>query len=258
MKKLKVFIVAILITVMPMSQARAVVPDLNSVISDVVESTNVNDIHISGADSQHINLAQMITPSQDLTKPSVVVPALAPADVIQETSTVEELETQDQDDNQDLVGGLALPGHHFWTTRKLVITTTLLLSAGLLIGLLLGLTGGSHGSSTSFLSDGSGPGGGSTGSGDPGTLDNLGGGPPGNDPNDPNNPDPTNGDPSDPSNSLPPGGGGPLPGGGSDGPIDNLGSPTLPGSGIPHHPEPSTFLLMGLGLLVPLLRKRGL
>jgi len=283
MKISKVFIISVLTIAMPISQARAVIPDVNSVISDVIESSG-NDFHISGADSQHVNLIQgvqgvTLPQAQDLLKPNGVTPSV----VIDQTPGVEELETQEQKDNEDLVGGLALPGHHFWTTKKLVITTTLLLTTGLLVGLLLLLAsgGGSSGSGSSsdggtsgggsspsnslppsgtdagvLASDGTGLGGGSTpgggtAGGGSGSDSNL---PPGNDDGS------GNGDLLEEGGSG--AGGGSLPiilgGGGTDSNVGNgaLGGPL--GGTIPHHPEPSTFLLMGLGLLVPFLRKRSL
>ncbi len=282
MKISKVFIISVLTIAMPISQARAVIPDVNSVISDVIESSG-NDFHISGADSQHVNLIQgvqgvTLPQAQVLLKPNGVSPSV----VIDQTPGVEELETQEQNDNEDLVGGLALPGHHFWTTKKLVITTTLLLTTGFLVGLLLLLasggsssgSGSSSGGGTSgggsspnsslpppsgtngvLVSDGTGLGGGSTPgggtSGGSGSDSNL---PPGNDDGS------GNGDLLEEGGSGT--GGGSLPiilgGGGTDSSVGNgaLGGPL--GGTIPHHPEPSTFLLMGLGLLVPFLRKRSL
>ncbi len=256
MKKLKVFIVATLIIAMPMSQARAVVPDMNSVISDVVESTGITDLHISGAGSQHVNLAQVLAPSQD--SPKLPAAALPSSIVIQETPTTEELDTQDQNDNEDLVGGLALPGHHFWTTRKLVITSTLLLTTGLLVGLLLMLSSGGSSSGSGAGNAGGGGGGGGGNNPPPNDPNN---GPPQNANKDPKVVDP----PVDPDvvPYVPPPIIPPVVDPDLD-IIDPIIDPILPdnqlppGNNIPHHPEPSTFLLMGLGLLVPMLRKRGL
>lgn len=113
---------------------------------------------------------------------------------------------------------LVLPetGHHFWTRRNVVLTTSILLTTGLVVGLLL------------LLAAGGGGGGGSSDSGGGGGAGFVGAG------------------------------GGELP---LAPPIIprigfESGPGSIPGPSVPHHPEPSTFLLLGLGLLIPLLRKR--
>jgi len=275
MKISKVLIISVLTIAMPISQARAVVPNLNSMISDVVESSG-NDLHISGADSHHTGLVQGVTLPQGLMKPNLVTSSA----IIEQTPGVEELETQDQDQDQDQLDGLALPGHHFWTSKKFIITTTILLTTGLLVGLLLALSGGSSGSGSSTGESGGGSGAGSGSTGDnslnlsnPPSGDTTPGGdlnnnlnenslnnPPGGDGNPGgDNDNLTDTDPEDTSdiNSIVGGGGGGN--NSSNGDIDQIiNNSDLPESGLPHHPEPSTLLLMGLGLLVPFLRKRSL
>lgn len=282
MKISKVFIISVLTIAMPISQARAVIPDATSIISDVVESSGT-ELHFSGVDSQHIILIQGVgglnlPQAQDLVKPR----AIAPSVVIDQTPGVEELEAQDQ--TEDQLTGLALPGYHFWTTKKLVITTSVLLTASLLVGLLLLLaSGGSSGSGSSSGESGGGSGGTSGGSplDSPLNLSSL--------PDGPTNPGAGSDNTTDSSlNNPPPGDGSPNGGdndgdstdadpdnpgdinsilGGGEGAGDNssnggldqiINNSGLPGSGIPHHPEPSTFLLLGLGLLVPFLRRRSL
>ncbi|MBI1977246.1 MAG: PEP-CTERM sorting domain-containing protein [Candidatus Omnitrophica bacterium] len=46
-------------------------------------------------------------------------------------------------------------------------------------------------------------------------------------------------------------------GGGDNGGTGGGGGSDDDGGSIPHHPEPSTLLLMGLGLLIPFLRKKS-
>ena len=127
----------------------------------------------------------------------------------------------------------------FWTKGKILVTTGILLSVGVLFGVLAFAFAGSGSGSGS--GDGSGTGGGG------GAPDNPQGN--GDQPNDNDNPD----------GGIPPGGGGPI--GGGDDPIGPPGEGFVPlpeGHGIPHNPEPSTFILLGLGLLVPFFRRRGL
>ncbi len=299
MKMSRVLIISILTIVMPLSQARAVVPD--SIVSDVIEATTANDVHISGTDAQHINVAPgVIHPSQDLPK----ITHITPADIIKETPTpsVEELETQGQEEQDE---DRELAGAGFWTGKKIFITaSTVLLTTGLVLGLVL-LLAGSGGGSGSGSGSGEGGGGGNGGGGNtgdsslpdggsnpsnpslggdnpgignqdpsangdnPGTGDNNPGAdqnpsaggdnpPPGSNPPNgnegPSGDNPTGNNPD--GSGFPPIGGGGIPGGDpGDLPID----PILPsGPTIPHHPEPSTVLLLGLGLLVPFLRKRSL
>ena len=186
---LKILVIGVVSITLPMVQAYAVVPDVHSVLSETVESTS-SDSATSGsqqAGSESSNVATDI-PAGDLAQPSAVIPA----DVFEQTSAPEELETLG--DDQDEIATALLPeqGHGFWTKRKILTTS-------LLLGLLLLLAGG--GSALSFL----GGGGGSSSSGS-------------------------------------------FAGGGRGG--ENGDIP-------PHHPEPSTFLLLGLGLLVPFFRKRS-
>ena len=148
---------------------------------------------------------------------------LKPATIVPSDILAEETPAVD-DQELDLVPTTD-EDHHFWTRGKvLVITTSVILTTtGLILGLLLLLGGGGGGSGSG---GGAGGGGGSGGGAivPPIGFDIAGG----------------------PEDGLVPGtilGGGLVPG-------------TIPGGNIPHHPEPSTFLLMGLGLLIPFLRKR--
>ncbi len=251
MNFLKTILVFILAVTLPISQAYAVVPDVHSVISDVSESNgNFQDINLA------IPGAEMF---QSLTNQQ---PSLADISSIISSDPLPEniIETEDVSDQEGL---LDIPlvngeGQHFWTRGKIIAASAILFSTGLLLSLIFVLSGAGSGSGSS---SGSGSGGGSGGNPNP------------PDPNNPNLNDPNNGGLTDESsndlNDATNNNGFPLIGGGT-GPggeetiqqlLDNGGG-LLPGGGngipggVPHHPEPSTFLLMGLGLLVPFLRKR--
>ncbi len=130
---------------------------------------------------------------------------------------------------------------HFWTKKKVFIATGVLLTTGLLFGVL------------AFALSGSGSGSGS------GSSFGGGGGVPNNpNPDDPSDPD----DPLDVDDPIPPltcpDGGDCIPDDGG-GPIGPPGIDVVPlpdPNGIPHSPEPATFLLFGLGLFLPLLRRK--
>ncbi|MCM8775337.1 MAG: PEP-CTERM sorting domain-containing protein [Candidatus Omnitrophica bacterium] len=173
---------------------------------------------------------------------------------------------------------LAPSGGKFWTRRKIAIAS-LMAALGLILALIATLSGSGGGSAAA------GPGGGfgsgtlpsspgneignlngpvtnDVGGENPGNGTGTGGGdntgsvpPPGND-SDPNSEfggdEGSGGDGFfSPPSSAPFGGGGDGSGGfGSDpGPL------SLPPAGLPHSPEPSTLLLMGVGLLLPFLKK---
>ncbi len=242
MNFLKTVLVFILAVTLPISQAYAVVPDVHSVISDVSESNG---------NFQDINLA--IPGGAEMFQSLTNQPSLADISSIISSDPLPEniIETEDVSDQE---GSLDIPlvngeGQHFWTRGKIITASAILFSTGLLLSLIFVLSGAGSGS-------GSGSGSGGGGNSNP---------PP--DPNNPNLND-LNGDGTNPppggDNSFPPiGGGGTGPGGEET--IQQLldnGGGLLPGGGngipggVPHHPEPSTFLLMGLGLLVPFLRKR--
>lgn len=203
MKILKTVLVLILTITLPISQAHAVIPDPHGVLSDTVES---NEEH------QEVNISAL---EGDAEPAQIPTGDLFQVETIISGNTAEEPSIE-MPGEQDLleVPVLAEDDQKFWTTKKIVISTSLLLTTGLLIGLLLLLAGsGSGGSGGSGVGVGAGGG--------------IGGILP----------------------VIPTGPGGPT------GPA-NLTNPFVPTGGIPHNPEPSTFLLMGLGLLVPFLRKR--
>lgn len=117
----------------------------------------------------------------------------------------------------------------FWNRDRILIGSGILLLTGLVLGLVALLSGSGSGSGSSSSSGSSGNTGNNASPGGP-LSEGLGG----------------SGGPGE--------GGGIPPVGGGDG-----GFPLGGGRGsfpIPHNPEPSTFLLAGLGLLIPLLRKR--
>lgn len=127
----------------------------------------------------------------------------------------------------------------FWTKGKVLLTTGVLLSVGVLFGVL------------AFAFSGSGSGNGS-GSGSGG-----GGGAPNNPNSNPNDPNP-NPDPNTPLVTCP-GGDNCIPDNGDD-PIGPPGIDVIPlpnPRGIPHNPEPSTLLLLGLGLFMPFLKRKS-
>lgn len=134
------------------------------------------------------------------------------------------LTDESKEEDEEKAGG-------FITTRKVVVTTSLLVIAGLIIGLLAfaggGGSGSSGGSSGGGGGGGSGSGGGGSSGGPDGFLPPIGG------PFDTNN------------NEDGPGGEGERNGGGGDF-----------GGELPTNPEPSTFLLLALGLLLPFINKR--
>ena len=221
-----VLVITLVIT-LPITQAYAVIRESHSTLSDAVESHGTNlDVNISAPDVSVPSTVQI--PSVDLNPVEMIIGGTDDEGIVMEQ------------DDEDLLGVpvIAVDDTHFWTRGKIIIGTSLLLTTGLLVGLLLLLSSGGSGSGSGA---GSGAGGGSgssggSGGGDPGLTDLLGGLPGGSLPG---------GLPGlDGTGSLPGG----LPG--------LLGGDTLPGGKIPHNPEPSTFLLMGLGLLVPYLRKR--
>lgn len=216
---LKSVLVITLTITLPITQAYAVIPESHSTLSDVVESHGANpDVNISAHGPAQI-------PSADLSQVEMIIGG----------TDEEAIEMQNDDEDLLDVPVIAVDDSRFWTQRKIVVTTSILLSTGLLVGLLLLLSGGGSGA-------GAGAGGGAGSAGGSGG-DNPGSG---------GSPDSGLADPFGglPGGSLP--GGGTLPGG-----LPGLdGTGTLPAGKIPHNPEPSTFLLMGLGLLVPFLRKR--
>ena len=281
---LRILVAGLVLVTMPITQAYPAIPSTDAFIQDIAESADSHEIHIPGNQQGNVEEGAEV-PTEDLL-PSR---ALIPNEILQEETqaTVEEIE-DDSDEDKDKAGAFLLLDHdqHFWTSKKIWITTSIVLSTGLLLGLLLLLAAGGGGSGSSS--------GAGVGGGDGGALDfGLGGIPGGGDLNelfsplsgnnpsqnpenltdtgegDPNNGgDPSggngNGDENNPPSdqNIPPagGGGGPTDDGVTDfvsPPIDtNL--PHIPGTGIPHNPEPSTFLLLGLGLLLPFFRKKGI
>ena len=201
MNHLKTVLICILTITLPMTQAYAVIPDPHSVLSDAVEQTE---------ESQEINIS---APEGD--QPQIPTGDLLQVQTIISGSSVHQPSIEVQEDMDDLLEAPidVTDDEKFWTNKKIVITSSVLLTAGILIGLLLLLAGG--GGSGSGAGSGGGAGGGFAG---------LGGIPDGDSP------------------IIPP----------ADLLIDPLNPPFVPH----HNPEPSTFLLMGLGLLVPILRKR--
>ena len=231
----RIFLVVVLTLTLPISQVYAVVPDLQPLMTDVVERFGEGfDLAASGVGQTPAPVVNIST--AQLVKSAVITPSQIVED---EAPALEAVELKEAPE-MDFVPIQAEEGHPFWTKKKIVISATLLLTATVLLSGLLFLLGGSGSGSGSGSGDGSG--GGPGGPGEPG-------GPPGDG-------GPGDGGPGDGNPFIPPvGGGGPIgPGTGNPGDPFVSGDP-IPG-GIPHHPEPSTFLLMGLGLIVPLLRKR--
>lgn len=189
MKFFRTVLILVLTITLPISQARAVVPDPHSALSDAVESSEEN---------QEINIS---APEGDAEPAQIPMGDLFQVETIISGNTAEESSIE-MHDEQDLleVPVLAEDDQQFWTTKKIVVSSTILITTGLLIGLLLLMSGGGDGSGFASLF---GFGGFFSGKGNKNN----------------NNGDGDNG-------------------------------------GAPHNPEPSTFLLMGLGLLVPVLRKR--
>ena len=240
----KIALVLTLSVIIPVTQAYAVVPDMHSVISDITESTgSMPDINISGPDAQ---MLQSVLPQMDFTMASSIISndQTSPESLI-------EMQTIIEDDELFEEPVITIGNERFWTKGKIIAGATILLSTGLLLSLVF-LLSGSGGGSGSGSGSGAGGGSGSGGGGpDPSSLidDELGDG----------NTPPPGGE----ENSFPPiGGGGDVPGGDTIEQLIDNGGGLLPGGGngipggVPHNPEPSTFLLMGLGLLVPGLRKR--
>ena len=246
-KILKVFIIGVVSVALPMAQAYAVLPHADSVFENEVAGNFTEEIQISGLVLNSATPQGEISdiPYGELINAETVIPL----EDLTQGIALEEIEATSEEEL------LTIPGeeHHFWTTRKMVVTTSILLTTGLLVGLLLFLAAGAGGGS----------GGSSSAGGGGGTILGPLGGPPG--------PNGTDG----PNDLVPEGPGGPedfvVPTGiippvvGGDPGVDpeailefNPGSPNgIPGTTtIPHHPEPSTFLLMALGLLIPFFRKK--
>ncbi len=139
----------------------------------------------------------------------------------------------------------------FWTKEKILVGSGLLLTLSLLLGIFAfagsggGSSSGSNSGSGSGGGDGSGSGGGNGGP-DPGFASGSGSGGSGGGSEEPSS--------SDSGRDTGRAAGGAILGAGA---IAG-GSGFLGGAAnIPHHPEPTTFLLLGLGLLFPFLRRRG-
>ncbi|MBI4115666.1 MAG: PEP-CTERM sorting domain-containing protein [Candidatus Omnitrophica bacterium] len=138
-------------------------------------------------------------------------------------------------EGEDAIQNISVAGTAFWSKRKVVITSAVLLLTALLLA-ILGLAVGGSGSGSGSTS---GPGGGPS--------------PNPNNPGPPDNPDPDDFYPPPLIYDPPP------PGPDPDPFIIEPGAGKPGGnSGVPHSPEPSTVLLMGFGLLIPFLRRRGL
>lgn len=235
MKDFRIYVVALLMCTLPVSGTWAAFPELPPVASDgqawVQEAiadmaevrTPVLDLHFfdGGAHGLGARLAELL-----FAPPS-------PAEEELETLIGEEIESLRQEEL--LVEGAPQP---FWTRRKFLMATSLLLVTGLVVGLVAMFSGSGSGSGDS---SGSGAGGGSN-FGDSGI-------PPSGEPANPQGPQDEAEDP-----NLVPGGGGPI---GGPGDAGSGGGPFVPPVNAPANPEPSTFLLAALGLLIPLLRKRG-
>lgn len=218
----KSILIFVLTITLPISQAYAVVPDSHSTLSDAVESHGENsEMNISTdeiADSTQI-------PTGDLFQVQTIISSHAADEVI-----------EIHDDSDDLLPEpiADVDDQRFWTSKKIVISSSILLTAGLLVGLLLLLAGGGSGGGSSAGTVG-GSSGAVAGAGIPGIVPGVNGGVAGG----------------DLVNIIPFGVlEGPDPG------LDSTNPLSLPVGQVPPNPEPSTFLLMGLGLLVPFLRKR--
>ncbi|GEM_PF-3956810 len=247
MNSLKSVLIVTLSVMLSISQAYAVVvPDAHALLSDITESNNnIPDISI---------LAPSSITAQNILQPDFTVAST----IISGTQITDEnvIEMQDVTGDEELLySPLITNDHHFWTRGKIILGSTILLSTGLLLSLVFLLSGSGSGSGSDSNSNTGGSGGGSDpgNGGDPGQSGLNNGG-------DPGAGGPKGG--TDNENLFALGGGGPNPDNSNlNDLINELGNDNglqtgnLP-LGIPHHPEPSTILLMGLGLLVPFFKKR--
>ena len=232
MGKIKIMIASALCLAVPIWGVEAATPEIHPVVS------NPAALHSQPEDWQDLELSDLRF-SESPAPTSLVNADLIDGLFSYESMTPEELENALQDD-------LLLPeGNHFWTRTKLAIGLTLLLAVGLLAG-IIALFSGSGSGSGSGSDSGTGESGEDSdqnrnqlpppifgwGGGDGGPLALL--------------------DASEGSGA----GGGAVGGSGFGGTIEEIaGGSEIPPL-IPHHPEPSTMLLLSLGLLLPILRKR--
>lgn len=229
MKKFQILVISVLMCTMPVSGSWAAFPDMPPVTMGELQSSAQNAW--GGA-------SDILSPAFDLHFFDGGAPAIGAglAELLFSPTGSDNQSLSDEELQSIVTGdGVLIPGssERFWTRGKIWTSVSLMVITGLIIGLVAMFSGSGSGSGDS---SGSGSGsGGNSGQGDT----------------------PPNGDPSNPD-GLPEGDGGNppvVPGGGGSG--SGSGGPFVPPSNIPHNPEPSTFLLAGLGLLIPLFRKRG-
>ncbi|MDD5218325.1 MAG: PEP-CTERM sorting domain-containing protein [Candidatus Omnitrophica bacterium] len=264
----KIFVVTLLIATMPFSQAYSAVaefdfapsvnqtPIITSQGLDVPASWSDLPIKI-GYDTNLVkgaaDLVNKMTAILDDDRP-VAIPA-PEIEILNEAALPVTSEVRNE-----------TARHGFWSKGKVIVAGSLLVAIGLLVGLLMlfasgGSGAGSGSGSTGWLNSGGIPNSG----GSPNGILNSGGTPnTGGNPNGGNDGNQGNGNGSGSGSG---GGGGGGTGGGSGGGAGgagggDTGTGGLPGGGslptgsIPHNPEPSTLLLIGFGLLLPLIRKK--
>lgn len=204
LKRLKTFVLCLLVAVFPVSNTWAVFPPLaadrhqepSEGQDPQSQSPSVNSE--SGLSESALNE----TAGKDVWGTDQ---AFIEVKLLQESRTETEIE-------QRVYENLTEEKTGFWTKKKVLLGSGLLLSAGLLLG-LVALAGGGRGA-THHL----------------------------------------NGDSGANPSSAPPVFF--FTGGGEGGEGGVVSSDSLPGGSIPLNPEPSTFALLGLGLLIPFLRKK--
>jgi len=262
MKGWKILVIGTVVATLPVSQAFAVVAGMEIVFDEGSPSWSIEERNWGGLELTTL-VAQEELPKID---PGMASLFFQDETIASDLNEIEALVLTGEEEEEELI----LAGAGFWTKGKVLITTGILLFGGLLLA-ILGLAAGGSGGGTS-IGISSGPGSGDNSSGD----GNASGGPSSvfsssGDISE-NSGNTSNAGDSDGSTGFVGGGAGTTPGfpgtssdgfssssslGGGSGGIGGGGSGTN-GSSIPHSPEPATVLLMGFGLLVPFLRRRGL